>query len=306
MSNYTENQMTEDQNHAWRKLLKFIPNDKQVLDIGCSSGSLGELLAKQRGCVVDGVEPDKEDAGLASKKLRKVWNSDIETAVKDIHDKYDVLIFADVLEHLLYPGKVLWAARSLLKPTGRVVFSVPNMAHISVRLALLAGDWRHTETGLLDKTHLHYWDIDTIKDVFKEAGMNLVELDAVTYKYPEKLIQDRLNDIGLRADKKGLNLLASKEASAFQIIGFAEFSKSRHSKAILPEPRLQKDISYLAQYLEDHIKNLEEHIKNLEEYIRNSEEHTKQIERQLKDIKSSRYYKLRKNVSSFKSKFTKR
>jgi 2-polyprenyl-3-methyl-5-hydroxy-6-metoxy-1,4-benzoquinol methylase len=299
MSNYTENHMTEDQNHAWRKILKFVPKDKQVLDIGCSSGSLGELLAIQKGCVVDGVEPDKEDASLASKKLRKVWNSDIETAVKDIHNKYDVLIFADVLEHLMCPDKVLLAARNLLKPTGRVVFSVPNMAHISVRLALLAGDWQHTETGLLDKTHLHYWDTDTIKDVFKRADMNLLELDAVTYKYPEKLIQDKLNDIGLRADKKGLNLLASKEASAFQIIGFAEISKSRHSKITLPEPRLQKDISYLAQYLTEHIKNLEEHTKNLEE-------HTKQMERQLKEIKNSRYYKLGKIASSFKSKFAKR
>jgi uncharacterized protein (DUF342 family) len=128
--------------------------------------------------------------------------------------------------------------------------------------------------------------------------MNLVELDAVTYKYPEKLIRDRLYDIGLKANKKGLNLLVSKEASAFQIIGFAEIYKSKHSKITLPEPGLQRDISYMAQYLTEHIKNTEEYAKQLKDQL-------KQLEGQLKDIKNSRSYKLSKRVSSFKSKFIK-
>jgi methionine biosynthesis protein MetW len=298
VSNYTDNYITDDQNHSWSKILKFIPDDSQVLDIGCSSGSLGELLVSKKGCVVDGVELDKKDSILASKKLRKVWNSDIETAVSVINNKYDVLIFADVLEHLVYPDKVLRAVRGLLKPTGRVIFSVPNMSHVSVRLALLAGDWKYTETGLLDKTHLHYWDIDTIKDVFTRAEMNLVELDAVTYKYPKKLITDKLSDIGLEANKKGIDLLMSKEASAFQIIGFAEVHKSKHSKITLPEPGLQRDISYMAKYLTDHIDKVEDYVKLIEGQ-------KAQLERRLNDIEDSRWYKLGKSISNFESKFKK-
>lgn len=299
MSNYTENHITDDQNHTWVKIQKFIPNDSQVLDIGCSSGNLGEYLATQKGCIVDGVEPDKKDAALAAKKLRQVWNSDIETAVRDIQKKYDVLIFADVLEHLMHPDEVLRSVRSLLKPTGRVIFSVPNMSHVSVRLALLEGKWEYTETGLLDKTHLHYWDVDTIRVVFKEADMSLMEMDAVTYKYPEKLVRGRLSDMGLEANKKGLKLLLSKEASAFQIVGYAELHKPKKGTISLPEPSLQKDISYMAQYLTDHIKNVEEYVKQLENQVR-------QLESHLDSIKNSRYYKLGEKVSSIKSRLTKR
>ncbi|MEI6237636.1 MAG: class I SAM-dependent methyltransferase [Candidatus Saccharibacteria bacterium] len=298
MSNYTENHITEDQNHAWNKILKFIPNDCHVLDIGCSSGGLGWLLKTEKGCVVDGVEMDEKDASLAAKKLRKVWNSDIETAVTNVNDKYDVLIFADVLEHLMYPDKVLRAVKVLLKPSGIIVFSVPNMAHISVRLDLLSGNLKYTETGLLDKTHLHYWDIDTISDVFKRADMNLLELDSVTYRYPEKLIQKKLDDIGLKADRRGLDLLMSKEASAFQIVGFASIHNTKHGKIALPEPSLQRDISYMANYLTEHIKYMEYYIKQIED--KNS-----QLERQLKDTENSLYYKLTKGVRFFKSRFKK-
>lgn len=301
MSNYTENHITDDQNHAWSKILDFVPNNSHVLDVGCSSGTLGELLATKKDCVVDGVEMDSKDAALASKKLRKVWNSDIENAVVNINNKYDVLIFADVLEHLLYPDKVLSAVKSLMKPGGRVIFSVPNMAHISLRLDLLAGNWKHTETGLLDKTHLHYWDIDTIRSVFNKADMNLIELDSVTYKYPEDLVQKKLKDLGLHANKSGLDLLLSKEASAFQIIGFAENHNSNHNTIELPEPMLQKDISYMAQYLIEHINNVESYVKQLEGQLENS----KQLEIQLSDIKKSRSYRLSKKISSFISKFVK-
>lgn len=312
MSNYTENHITEDQNHAWNKILKFIPDNSQVLDIGCSSGNLGELLAAEKNCIVDGVEMDKKDADLALKKLRKVWNCDIETAVGKISNKYDVLIFADVLEHLTYPDEVLRAVSGLLKPRGRIVFSVPNMAHISVRLAILSGDWKYTETGLLDKTHLHYWDMGTIKDVFNRANMNLQGLDAVVYKYPEKLIQDKLSNIGLKANEKGLNLLNSKEASAFQIVGFAEINKSKHSDISLPEPVLQKDISYMAQYLTDHINKVEEYVKLLEIQRdklgaqRDSlETQRDRLDVEIKDIKNKFYYKAINKLSHFKSKFQK-
>lgn len=312
MSNYSENHITKNPNHAWSKILKFIPSNSDILDIGCSSGNLGEFLASNKKCVVDGVEPDAKDARVASGKLRKVWNADIETAVKEIDQRYDVLIFADVLEHLLYPDEVLKITKGLLKPKGRVVFSVPNMAHVSVRLALLGGNWQYTETGLLDKTHLHYWDIDTVKDVFKSADMNLVKLDSVIYKYPEILIQDRLKDMGLITTDKGINLLKGDEAATFQIVGVAEPTTKNHTKIRLPSPALQKDISYMARealgQLEDykkHIKNTENHIMNLEKQITGLEKQNVSLTEQLRDIVESRTYKAARRLAELKAKFHK-
>jgi methionine biosynthesis protein MetW len=309
MSNYSENHITKDPNHAWSKILKFIPSNSHILDIGCSSGNLGEFLAANKKCVVDGVEPDTKDATIAAKKLRKVWNTDIETAVNDIDDKYDVLIFADVLEHLLLPDKVLKMTKNLLRPNGRVLFSVPNMAHVSVRLAILGGDWQYTETGLLDKTHLHYWDVDTVKNVFSSAGMHLVKIEAVIYKYPETLIQDRLKSLGLNATDKGISLLTGSEASTFQTVGVAEPTAAKHANIELPDPALQKDISYMARealaQLEDykkHIKNTENHIMNLEKQIVDLEKQNVSLTEQLRDIVESRTYKAARRLAELKAK----
>lgn len=305
MSNYSDNRITADSNHAWSKMLDFIPSDSYILDIGCSSGNLGEFLISQKKCVVDGVEPDENDAEIAAKKLHRVWNSDIETAINEIDQTYDVLIFADVLEHLLHPEQVLKLTKSLLKSGGRVVFSVPNMAHVSLRLALIEGNWQHTETGLLDKTHLHYWDIHSVKEIFWKASMNLVNLEAVVYKYPKKLIEKRLSDVGLSASRKAIDLLTGSEASTFQIVGVAEFSKTRNKTVELPDPMLQKDISYLAQNLSDQIKNQKLHIKDMENYILHLEEEIKKLEKEINNIESSSAYKTIKKLEHIKSKLYK-
>jgi len=267
MSNYTENHIPDNQNHSWSKILNFVSEDSEVLDIGCSSGGLGELLIKNKSCVVDGVEPDKKDSILASNKLNYVWNSDIETALLNIRKKYDIIIFADVLEHILHPDEVLRAIKRIIKPKGRVVFSVPNMSHVSLRLALLRGDWEYNETGLLDKTHLRYWDLKTIRELFIRSNMNLIKLDTVTYPYTDKLIKDRLKDMGLIATERGLDLLKSPEASAFQIVGYAEFSKVKQKNIKLPETALNKDIEYAIRSYKNRTIDAEKYASSMEKKL---------------------------------------
>jgi len=223
MSNYSDSQFGEDsKNTSWYKVFHMVPEGSKVLDFGCSSGNFGAALIRLRKCKVDGLEIDPDDAKQARKKLGKVYQVNIEHEDdKQIDRDYDVIYFGDVIEHLVDPIAVLKKVRTYLSPKGVVIFSIPNMGHIGVRLALLKGDFDYTETGLLDKTHLHFYTLKEIKRVFAEAGYNIEDIDFVEKDYPQKLLKDWLKGIGLTPSSDFFKQMQGVEASAFQFVGVA-------------------------------------------------------------------------------------
>src|SRR6185437_1634404 len=190
MSNYTNSFFSEENhNTSWYKVFHLIKDKSSVLDVGCSSGNFGHELIKRKGCVVDGIELDTGDAKIAAKKLRNVWvlNIEFDDISKIKKRAYDYVYFGDVIEHLVQPIETLKRVKSLLKPDGAVLFSIPNMGHIAVRLDLLEGNFPITETGLLDKTHLHFYTQEEVERVFGEAGYAIKNLDFVKKDYPKAL-----------------------------------------------------------------------------------------------------------------------
>ncbi len=224
MSNYSESSFdASNTNSSWYKAFHLIPPKSSVLDIGCSSGNFGAELTARRDCIVDGIEVEPSDAKVAQKNLRKVYLLDIE---KDdlglIKEKYDVIYFGDVIEHLIKPIETLKRVKPLLKNKGMILFSIPNMAHISVRLALLQGNFEYTETGLIDKTHLHFYDQREVERIFNEAGYEITNLEFVKKDYPRELLGKELKKMGLNPTEKFYNLAAKPAASAFQFVGRAK------------------------------------------------------------------------------------
>ena len=98
------------------------------------------------------------------------------------------------------------------------------MAHISIRLALLGGVFEYTETGLLDKTHLHFYTLAEVNRVFSDAGMKLDRLEFVEKDYPKPLIEKELKKWGLKANEDFYKRAQSAEVSAFQFVGSALLS----------------------------------------------------------------------------------
>ena len=160
-------------------VIDLVGAGQRVLDIGCSTGFLGEVLI-DRGCTVDGVEIDPEAAELARKRgLRTVTvldldHDDLPAAIGS--ERYDRIILSEVLEHLVRPGAVLAAAATLLAPGGQIIISVPNVTHGSLRLALLQGRWDYRDTGLLDRTHVRFFTEDSIQELVAEAGLQVTRL----------------------------------------------------------------------------------------------------------------------------------
>ena len=94
--------------------------------------------------------------------------------------RFDYILFADVLEHLRNPLQVLQKAVSLLKDSGTVLVSLPNVGHNDVVVKLLGGSWDYTTTGLLDDTHIHFWGINNLEPFFLDAGLRITLLDSTT------------------------------------------------------------------------------------------------------------------------------
>jgi methionine biosynthesis protein MetW len=164
------------------KIVKLIAPGSTVLDVGCATGYLAELL-RPKNCVVTGIDNNAEAAKTARKHCAEVIVADLETQSLPAlfkRKKFDVVVFADVLEHLKAPGDVLQAAHRIVKPGGHVVASIPNIAHGAIRLALLAGNFDYTELGILDDTHLRFFTAKTLEEMFLATGYHIEQVDRTT------------------------------------------------------------------------------------------------------------------------------
>ncbi|MGQ0615840.1 MAG: class I SAM-dependent methyltransferase [Acidimicrobiia bacterium] len=167
-------------------VLPYLDHEGRVLDIGCGTGHTARLLA-QRGCSVVGVELDEAAAVMAAAWCEKVVVCDLD--VTDLRDKldgdtFDTIVAADVLEHLRDPVAVLQTLTPLLRPGGRVLVSVPNVAHGSVRLALMTGRFDYNDIGILDRTHLRFFTVHSVQQLFAAAGYAVEQLERFTVPVP--------------------------------------------------------------------------------------------------------------------------
>jgi 2-polyprenyl-3-methyl-5-hydroxy-6-metoxy-1,4-benzoquinol methylase len=168
---YTEFQADPGSTHS--KVVSLVPPATRVLDFGCATGYMSEVLKYRLGCTVTGVEISPEAAELAERYAERVIVGDaekIDYAAELAGEEFDVVLFADVLEHLKEPGDVLRRVRPFVAENGVVIASIPNVAHGSVRLALLGGEFRYRDSGLLDDTHLRFFTRASIQDLFEETG----------------------------------------------------------------------------------------------------------------------------------------
>src|SRR3990172_7821963 len=140
------------------QLILLVGRNKRVLEVGPATGYITRVL-QERGCRVTAVEKDPSAAAASASSCERMIVGDVEEmdfASTFAGELFDVVVFGEVLEHLVDPHRALVEAAKVLRGGGYVVASVPNVAHGSVRLALLDGAFPYTERGLLDYTHLRF------------------------------------------------------------------------------------------------------------------------------------------------------
>jgi len=154
--------------------------NKRVLELGAASGHVTRALVAQQ-CRVTAVEYEAD----AAADLRGVAD---EVIVGDLNDpatlagrtaEFDVVLAGDVLEHLLDPQAVLNRMAQLIVPSGRLVVSLPNIAHADVRMALVQGRFDYNPWGLLDRTHVRFFTLKTIGELVRQAGLQVIDMARV-------------------------------------------------------------------------------------------------------------------------------
>ena len=168
-----------------QKVIELVPPGSVVLDVGCASGYLASELFARGAAAVDGLEYDHVEAEEARASCRRVIVGSVEDpeVIAQLPDGgYDAIVFADVVEHLVHPETAVRALLPKLRPGGRFVISVPNIAHYSVRLGLLRGRFRYEDVGLLDRTHLRFFTRETLADFLGAVGLSL-DREEFTFRY---------------------------------------------------------------------------------------------------------------------------
>jgi O-antigen biosynthesis protein len=159
-------------------IVRLVGEDARVLELGPATGYMSRVFA-ERGCKVVGIEIDAAMAERASEACERVIVGDLDLLDLEQElagERFDVIVAADVLEHLRDPLKTLTRLRPFLEGDGSFVISVPNVAHGSVRLALLSGHFDYADIGLLDSTHLRFFTRETFERLLDEAELGLAEL----------------------------------------------------------------------------------------------------------------------------------
>lgn len=170
-------------------VVRMVGEDKRVLEIGCGPGSITKLLAEQGRCRVTGLELDTEAIKKVTPFCEQVMQADLNSSewprLLDGLEKFDVLVAADVLEHLYNPWAALQLMKPLLKPEGYMVISLPHVGHAAVMACLINGDFEYRDWGLLDRTHIRFFGLKNIEDLFARANLKIIEA-RYTSKPPEE------------------------------------------------------------------------------------------------------------------------
>jgi O-antigen biosynthesis protein len=217
LSHYHTSINPEEENDAHSCLLRMVGFNKRVLEAGCASGHVSEALHAQ-GCKVVGIEIDESVVEPAKQWVERVVIGSFDDGElwKELEGEFfDAVLFGDVLEHLKDPLATLLASLQHLDPSGAVVISVPNIAHADVKIALLKGAFPYAESGLLDKTHIHFFTKESLLELVREAGLVPVEFRRIT-------VPAFTTEIGVQRDDVETPvleaILADRESETYQFV----------------------------------------------------------------------------------------
>ena len=191
---------------ARREVLPYVPSTcRRVLDVGCATGAFGRALRERNpDLVLWGVEPGTSGPIDGYDEARAGAFPDVDLG----GERFDCIVFNDVLEHMPDPWDALRRTRELLAPGGVVVASIPNIRYYRVVLDLVVrGRWTYTDVGVLDRTHLRFFTRSTTRDLFERSGFQVQALEPLN-----------LPTVGRRGQLRRLLLGAGDDFLALQYV----------------------------------------------------------------------------------------
>lgn len=166
------------------QVISMIREKSTVLEIGAGPGSITKRLIETKGCKVVALEVETSALEKLKKICDSVYSLDLNVSgwndkILNDHGRFDYVIAADVLEHVYDPWRVLGEMKSLLNPSGSVVLSLPHAAHCAVLACMVDEDIEYRDWGLLDRTHIRFFGIKNIEDLYRNQGLAIEEVKFV-------------------------------------------------------------------------------------------------------------------------------
>jgi len=146
-----------------------------ILDVGCGDGTLGRALKQRSNCRVTGITSSQEETRRAREVLDEVVCADLETIDTSALGRFDAVVCSHVLEHLRDPRRLLDRLRGCFTADGVLIVALPNPMLWRQRLAFAAGKFRYTAGGIMDDTHLRFYDWVTAQDLVRSAGYQVAD-----------------------------------------------------------------------------------------------------------------------------------
>ncbi len=183
-----EYQVSLEADSAPARVVRMVGTDKRVLEMGAGPGSITRLLSSVSGCRVTALEIDKEAIEKLGAFCDRVYQADLNQenwpSILEGCGKFDVVVAADVLEHVYEPLKVLKGMARFLGEGGHIVISLPHVGHSAIHACLMDEDFAYGDYGLLDRTHIRFFGIRNMQKLLEDAGLKAVHAEFVV-RQPE-------------------------------------------------------------------------------------------------------------------------
>lgn len=178
------------------ELLNICPEVERVLEFGCGEGNLlASYKAKYPAADCVGLELFETAANAAMQRVDHVIVGNAETiSLEEVGyspEYFDLLLYGDVLEHLVDPWRALESHVKSLRPGGWVCACIPNVSHWSIMARLVNGNFDYENSGLLDRTHLRFFSKPSIIKMMRGAGLEIELIRPRAYQTED-------TDIGIR------------------------------------------------------------------------------------------------------------
>ena len=164
-------------------VIRMVGKNKHVLELGAGPGSITKHLFREGKCRIKAIEANPDSIIKLKTYCELVYQADLNNTnwqeLLDKNDKYDVIVAADVLEHLYNPWEILTVMKKLIKNDGYLVISLPHVGHSAVIACLLNEDFEYQDWGLLDRTHVRFFGLNNIQFLFDNAGLSIEDAQFV-------------------------------------------------------------------------------------------------------------------------------
>jgi 2-polyprenyl-3-methyl-5-hydroxy-6-metoxy-1,4-benzoquinol methylase len=201
---------------AAARVVRMVGSKKRVLEIGAGPGSITRFLHARDNHVV-ALERDPSAIAVLRERCDEVVSADLNDAswASSLKQSFDVVVAADVLEHLPDPWAMLTSMKSLLSRGGSIVVSVPHASHACVIGCLLDEDFQYRDWGLLDRTHIRFFGLRNLQTMFADAGLKIVRGEFVIVPPNESEFRDQWRAL----DKSARKFLgAQRFAQVYQVV----------------------------------------------------------------------------------------